>query len=216
MEENIAEEQAMEIEALQATYMDDITILNTSPHQFEIKLEPNPGGADNNVIISLNITFPPRYPQEVPQIVITPIKGLKDSDCEGLQKILHAEAEQNLGMMMILILAQTAKDWVASKNDVVMAKAKEIEQARLAKEIDDQEGVRKALSELRERKIAAGTPVTPATFAEWKAKFDAEMAALHAKPKDEKLTGRQLFELDASLAASDTVEVEESESKASG
>ncbi len=67
----------------------------------------------------------------------------------------------------------------------------------------DPEAARKAEEEAEERRLAEirshGTMITPQTFAEWKARFEAEMALERAKvgvggdKKDKGLTGKQFF-----------------------
>ncbi len=68
----------------------------------------------------------------------------------------------------------------------------------------DPEAARKAEEEAEERRLAEirshGTMITPQTFAEWKARFEAEMALSKTKltgeggeKKDKGLTGKQFF-----------------------
>ena len=67
----------------------------------------------------------------------------------------------------------------------------------------DPEAVKKAEDEAEERRLAEirshGTMITPQTFAEWKTRFEAEMALERAKvgeggdKKDKGLTGKQFF-----------------------
>lgn len=68
----------------------------------------------------------------------------------------------------------------------------------------DPEAARKAEEEAEERRLAEirshGTMITPQTFAEWKSRFEAEMALSRAKltgegceKKDKGLTGKQFF-----------------------
>ena len=60
-----------------------------------------------------------------------------------------------------------------------------------------------------------GTPVTRDAFMIWKAKFDQEMLLLNADEiqkaelKRKKLSGRQLFEMDLTLATSDANYIED-------
>jgi len=59
------------------------------------------------------------------------------------------------------------------------------------------------------------TPVTKETFLEWKKRFDEEMLALKKakgeliKQTEVKLTGKQMFERDAKLVASDALDKED-------
>lgn len=66
-----------------------------------------------------------------------------------------------------------------------------------------------------EEQRRAGTLVTRELFITWKKSFDTELAAAHTKQKNaelvlttRRLTGKQLFEQDASLATSDALFME--------
>jgi len=60
-----AEEQAMELEALEAIYMDEFKRIDdgSDAPSFELTLVPETGGDDNHVSVCLHVEFPPDYPE---------------------------------------------------------------------------------------------------------------------------------------------------------
>jgi len=172
------EDQAMEIEALQSIYAEDFKVLGLAPHQFEITLVPNSDGKDNHVSITLHVTYTPTYPQEVPIIEVKPLKGVGESQCTTLKEKLEEEAAQNLEVVMILTLAQSAKEWLESLND---KKVRELKQEQAAREKAEKESkiVKINLDDVKPEKVVInGTPVTKENFSAWRLKFEAEQ---HAK-----------------------------------
>jgi len=216
------EEQAMEIEALKSIYMqEEFTELSTSPHSFKIHLVPTDFGSTENLVeAGIIVTFTEKYPNEVPIIQIENIKGMNAQRSDELQKKLLNEAQNNLGMAMIFTLAQSAKDYLLECNEKVVEyndTVKKEEERRLQgdqKESDYEEEINVIKKKiLVEEEVKKGTIVTVETFNAWKKKFDIEMAekereknfklAMINAGKKLKLTGRQLFESDSSMATSD-------------
>ncbi|RKP39993.1 hypothetical protein BJ085DRAFT_20781, partial [Dimargaris cristalligena] len=108
-------------------------------------------------------------------------------------------AEESVGMVMIFSLASVLKDTLEDILGEKMAERKRLDEERVAREI------------AAEQEKFVGTKVSVETFLVWKHKFDSEMEALRmgqlagkkSVDKKNKLTGRQLFEKDSSLARSD-------------
>ncbi|KAI8343084.1 hypothetical protein BC941DRAFT_344275, partial [Chlamydoabsidia padenii] len=136
--------------------------------------------------LSLHVTYTPAYPDELPEFEIDVIDG------------------KSLGMAMIFTMASLVKEEL---NEMVLGTKRVREEA-------EEERQRK-LEEVEMAKFN-GTKVTIERFLEWKKGFDKEMEALEdqaklarAKELKNKLTGRQLFEQDKSLASSDDKYMEE-------
>jgi len=54
----------MELEALEAIFMDDFKLLDgADPPGFELTLVPEAGGDENHVSVVLHVRFPPAYPE---------------------------------------------------------------------------------------------------------------------------------------------------------
>mmetsp|Transcript_12458 Transcript_12458/g.28333 ORF Transcript_12458/g.28333 Transcript_12458/m.28333 type:complete len:227 (+) Transcript_12458:102-782(+) len=209
--EDYAMEQEMEIEALEAILMEDITKLTDSEKEdlrldndalqcYRVKVEADENAEAGSFppVLGLIFAHTEKYPDELPFLRLESLASLTVSDVDRLTEILNAKMEECLGMSMIYELCTEAKDWMQNKmgmNEVIEDEAET--KLRLALEEEER----------RARERAAGTPCTPESFAEWKAAFDKEMEALTGKKANDdetKLTGRKFFE------TRDVVEVEES------
>ncbi|GAB4819086.1 hypothetical protein N2152v2_006132 [Parachlorella kessleri] len=164
-----AAEQEMELEALEAIYMDDL-----------------------QVRIEVVFAHTPTYPDEPPLLKARGLQGLADADVRQLQGVLDEQIEANLGMAMIYTLIGVAQEWLNEKALTVGGPSLDPEADRKRREAEEEARI----AELR----AHGTAVTPETFAEWKARFDAEQALERAKlqggeaaDKRGRLTGKQWF-----------------------
>ncbi|KAK9767792.1 Protein gir2 [Basidiobolus ranarum] len=201
-----AEEQLNEIEALQSIYPEEYEELSSEPHSFRILIAPEEPIPGFPCSVYLNVTYTPTYPDELPEFNIEVIEGeLSSEDLEKLTSELREMADESIGMAMIFSLASILKE---SLMTLVMEKKEEaerVENERLAKEM------------AAEQAKFVGTKITIPLFLEWKAKFEAEMLEKERNSKEfkakeakkGKLTGRQLFESDASLAKSDSTYMDE-------
>ena len=216
----ISEDQEQELEALQAIYPNELSILSQIPgdvrFSINLKSEDSDGGhnrvttqnkgsddedevveSDKVFSVTLEFILPEEYPDEVPSILIQDRSpNIFASDEEELLSLLNQEAEQNLGMVMAFTLAQIAVEWLNKRKDEDDARKKEKEEQRL-REIEE-----------AEQKRFEGTRVTVESFMNWKMAFDEEMAQLKARERAKidtgnKLTGRELFEKDRTLYESD-------------
>ncbi|PON35746.1 Ubiquitin-fold modifier-conjugating enzyme [Parasponia andersonii] len=192
-----AQEQEMEIEALEAILMDDFkeihsgeSGLNTSNRCFQIKVVPQDDEADfesTPVQLALIFSHTEKYPDEPPLLNVKSLRGMRTEDLRVLKEKLQQEASENLGMAMIYTLVTSAKEWLSEQfaQDSIIENAEAEEAAK-----DD-------------IIIPHGEPVTVETFLAWRERFEAELALERAKimpesaltaPKEKKLTGRQWFE----------------------
>ncbi|ORE15219.1 UBC-like protein [Rhizopus microsporus] len=133
--------------------------------------------------LSLHVIYTPNYPDELPEYEI---------------EIIQGQAEESIGMAMVFSLVMIIKEEL----DNIVLDVKRAEE-ELVKE-------KRRKEEEAEQAKFVGTKVTRESFLDWKKKFDAEIAekdavarAQKAKELKGKLTGRQLFEQDKTLAMSD-------------
>ncbi|PON96109.1 Ubiquitin-fold modifier-conjugating enzyme [Trema orientale] len=192
-----AQEQEMEIEALEAILMDDFkeihsgeSGLNTSNRCFQIKVVPQDDEADfesTPVQLALIFSHTEKYPDEPPLLNVKSLRGMRAEDLRVLKEKLQQEASENLGMAMIYTLVTSAKEWLSEH----FAQDSSIENAEAEEAAKD------------DIIIPHGEPVTTETFLAWRERFEAELALERAKimpesaltaPKEKKLTGRQWFE----------------------
>ena len=155
--------------------------------------------ADSPVLAEVVFAHTATYPDEAPLVKARSVRGLADSEVAALQSLIDSQVEENMGMPMVYTLVTAAQEWITEKA------------AEQAKPVHDPAAERRRLEEEEEARIAAlrahGTPVTPETFAEWRVKFEAEMALARTALADVagpvvagpaaapgKLTGRQYFQ----------------------
>lgn len=185
--------------------------------------------------LNLHVEYPPEYPEVVPLIeldvgekwvkeaqsdeeeeddeeeeeeqlpgIAPALLELTQKDCTSLKKNLEEAAEENIGMPSIFTLASLLKE---EGEAIVQEKFEEAEKER-EKEILRQEA--------EEQKKFIGTPVTPESFKEWRAKFRAEFKldekadahSVYDAKGQVKLTGRQLFERGLTSADDDVDDLE--------
>ncbi|KAJ0986484.1 hypothetical protein J5N97_004840 [Dioscorea zingiberensis] len=210
-----AQEQEMEIEALQAILMDEFEEIDcsesglaTTNRCFRIILSPQDDDIDEAnytpVQLALIFSHTESYPDEPPLLNVKSIRGIKPEDLITLKEKLENEASENLGMAMVYTLVSSAKEWLGEKFGQG-AEVEEIEETDTAKD---------------EVIVPHGEPVTIETFIAWRERFEAELALERAKlmpesaltaPKEKKLTGRQWFESGRAQARGSTVVAEKSE-----
>ncbi|KAI7903723.1 ubiquitin-conjugating enzyme/RWD-like protein [Cokeromyces recurvatus] len=197
------EEQANELEALASIYPDEFEAI--SDKEFRIAVYPEEQDEENPRGLSLHVTYTPNYPEELPEYEIETIQGdIPDNYYKKIKEAVKTAAEDSIGMAMIFGMVMCMKEEL----DNIKLDAKRIEE-EIANE-------KRRKEEEAEQAKFHGTKVTIESFMEWKKKFDAEMfekdealKAQKAKELKGKLTGRQLFEQDRSLALSDAKYMDE-------
>lgn len=191
----------MELEALEAILADDLQDFDgTRPDGWDpnavirtVAIRPAEDAAvasgELPLLAELLWAHTPSYPDEPPLVKARSEKGLSDADVAELQAAVDAAVQENMGMAMIYGLVTAAQEWLTDKA------AQGAEAPPL-----DPVAARKAAEEAEERRLAEirshGTPVTPETFAPWKERFYAELAAARARADEagkQKLTGKQYF-----------------------
>jgi len=208
-----AEEQAGEMEALEAIYCGELEVIcDSAPRVFTLPVKSpdyEDSGGSEGLYALLKFTHTPKYPDELP---ILEIEEKSDNlEEEEFLERLTKEMEENLGMVMVFSAVTTAIEWLCERAEF-LKNAKE-EAAAAKKEKEDEE----------ERKKLEGTKVTIESFLKWKASFEEELLELKGKEKVKnitgKMTGKELFLNNDSLkdsdiqfleAAGETVQVDES------
>ncbi|CAD7699871.1 unnamed protein product [Ostreobium quekettii] len=191
----------MELEALQAILMDDLQEYEGmvpdgwGSHQvYRVTIDPLEEGEEGESNVKLEFIFnhTDKYPEEPPNVRVRSIFGLSKEDVQEIQDLVLEAVDENMGMAMIYTLITCAKELLRNKANVP---DEVIDEAEAKKRAAEEEEAR------RQAQRSAGTPVTPENFAEWKAKFDNEMAENAAKLKEQSkiaekktgTTGKQWF-----------------------
>ena len=136
-----AEEQDMEIQALEAIYVDDFKRVEEDGTDgcasFELTLVPETGADEdvNHVSVALRVSYPPTYPEVVPALSVRAVRrgGLTDELLADLESLLRdaAASEELLGTPMVYALAEKAQEWLVEHNSPEMDMHAEM-MARLA------------------------------------------------------------------------------------
>merc|ERR1712137_699300 len=152
------EEQQMEIEALEAIYLDDLEIISADPpRDLCIRVVPVYGEDDpDGMSLKMQVQLPEDYPQVIPLISLEPLNSITNQECIKLTEQLNSLAEENIGCGMIFTLASFIQEWM----------------------VETQNSERQEEEEEPEEQAAPvgkhGTPVTKESFLEWKAMFDEQ------------------------------------------
>ncbi|KAF0313890.1 RWD domain-containing protein 1 [Amphibalanus amphitrite] len=199
MDLNYAEEQANELEVLQSMYPDELEVVGPGQFQITVKSQDYDLAPENGCRCLLAISCPERYPDEVPQLeILEEPENCTPLEVEQLMEMMQAEAEANVGMVMIFTIVSAAGEWLNCHCDELQRR-KEEEAERIKREVEE-----------AERKRFEGTRVTVESFLVWKENFEREMNALRAEKarqleaaRRSKLSGRELFQKDNTLDNSD-------------
>ncbi|KAI0065352.1 RWD-domain-containing protein [Artomyces pyxidatus] len=204
-----------EFEVLESIYPDEF--IKLSERDIRIDVEPDDlEDGEDTLKLALNVTYTDEYPDALPELSLEAIDGeVEDTEIESLLDSTRTVGEENLGMAMTFTIVSHLREQLSA----LIRTRSELRRKRAA----DEEQKALEAEEARTR----GTPVTVASFLEWKAKFDKEMAVKKAREDDERLkglstkekeeykkigsrlTGRQLFERDKNLDVSDDSLLEE-------
>jgi len=203
----------MELQALQAIYMDDLKELGASPPHFEITIQFLPENSPSENTLVLDVTLPATYPSELPILEVKPQFDLSQQ-LQQLMTSLIQLAEENRGTVMVFTLASHAKEWLETNWKPPTLEKKEEDESQACDEEEDEEEliefarletdsvttyVQQPLPRPNTPPILEGTPVTPESSAEWRRKNQTSPSSENPTG----LTGRQQFEQDASLITSD-------------
>jgi hypothetical protein len=206
-----AEEKTNELEALKSIFFDEFHEIDQGPpEKFSILVKPDESCIPFSEVAAqchLEVTYTDTYPEELPQLAITEPELLEPHEVEQLLGVATSSAEEQMGMAMIFGVHAAVKEALEKLlTDRVEMKEKEEEERRLREEE-------------AERARYAGTKLTKENFTTWRDAFMKEMAEIEAAAAaavvgsgpgsrakadaKNRLTGRQLFEKDRSLAKSD-------------
>ena len=123
---NYADEQEMELQALEAIYAGDFKQVGDAAGDFEITLVPEAGADEetNHVSIALHVTYTPTYPETAPTLGVRPVRmgGLTDPLLDECAALLReaAESEECLGTAMVYALVEKATEWLVEHNSPEM------------------------------------------------------------------------------------------------
>ncbi|KAF1791968.1 Ubiquitin-conjugating enzyme/RWD-like [Phytophthora cactorum] len=108
----------MEVEALEAIYMDDFTKLSDEPLTYQVHVVPNQDGENNFVALLLKAEIPDTYPDVEPKLVIEVLvkKGLADRQVKEIKELMAQQIEENMGMAMMYTLSEAVREYLVENN----------------------------------------------------------------------------------------------------
>lgn len=166
------------------------------------------GNVSNEPYIKIQFDLPASYPDEKPSLTVLNCYGPSQREIETLMEKIDEIVEESLGDVMIFTIVSYITEWLLTRSD---------KQEEDLRELEEEQAKQATKKKELEQKTFDGTPVTAQNFLAWKAKFDAERLKIRlAQEADtlseigaKKMTGRQMFELDATLIESDLNFVED-------
>lgn len=211
------EEQALEIEGLQAIFEEGKELQQVSDTEFSLVLVPNPAGeAENHVGVTLHVVYTPEYPEVAPEWDIKDVKGLSDDNEAKLRAEVEEVVSSSIGMAMVYTMAEACQEFLRANNFKPLSMHEEMmlrlegktqqvdggdaeeDEEEDEEEDDDEEGGQeeeewKGLAE--KQAVDEKDRITPEIFNAWKVKFEEEMVATGViKVLDQTVkTGRQIF-----------------------
>lgn len=111
----VHEDAAHEIEALQATYGDDV-VIDQAQQQISMLLTPLEDSAQQQYVrCQLVASLGCDYPSEPPAVQLADVKGFSNRQDQLLQQ-LNAEAAELAGELVLCHLFESAKSWLTAHN----------------------------------------------------------------------------------------------------
>ena len=118
-----AEEQANEVEALQAIFQDDFLPVDgggSAPvTAYRVRLAPEIGGdaKANHVVALLGVRYPPTYPEAPPDLELTAERGLSPPQVDELRALVAECAGGNAGAPLVYVVAERVREWLQEHNE---------------------------------------------------------------------------------------------------
>jgi RWD domain/DRG Family Regulatory Proteins, Tma46 len=201
-----SEDQAAELEALEAIFMDDYKRTDgptaARGARFSVSLVPE---AAPDVQLRLDFEHPSAYPDAPLVVTALALAGLSAPRRRALQAAADEAAAEHAGMPSAFSIVEAIKEWVeehvaeggdggASEEDGGVFETRDVTMAAKVEVIASK---------------AIGTPVTVESFAVWRDAFVAELDAAksaeeRAREVDPKPTGRELFESKAAVVTGES------------
>lgn len=199
-----------EEEILLSIFPEEFEKLNDSTFRVRVDLDSSESKVKSPPTVYLVAHLPSGYPDVAPVLQVESVPSNADDDLSGpdrdtLLAKMEPLIEESLGAAMIFTLVSALKEELILLLD---ARIDRVENAKAAAAAEIEE---------REQKRFEGTKVTRESFNAWNSNFKLEMARKRQEEEEalkrqlakagalveRKLTGRQLFEGDKTLAESD-------------
>ena len=115
------EDQANEVEALQAIFQDDFVPEGSGAPltAYRLRLVPDMGAdaKTNHVAASLCVRYPLTYPEAAPTLALSADRGLSEAQVSELRGVLAASAAENAGTPLVYVVAERVREWLQEHNE---------------------------------------------------------------------------------------------------
>jgi hypothetical protein len=213
--------QKEELDILQSIYMDEIELLkNVPPYKFLVHCRPyldhSLKGDLDKFTVKVEVELPPHYPTDFPKYEIKHhLDKVSNYDLQLVNEMIKQTAEQLKGEAMLFEIVESIRNWLQTSVVDPDLRPKKLKRRNMNDDLGVDEDYEDHEVVINLTKKDTYTPVTRDSFLDWKKKFDDEMIALKKakgeliKTTETKLSGKQLFERDAKLVASDALDKED-------
>ncbi|OEH74446.1 RWD domain-containing protein [Cyclospora cayetanensis] len=114
------QEQADEMEALSALLPHEGEFLQLSPTSCVIRMLPfgerGEGDPENRVMVKMRFSFPPEYPDTLPEWSFESWRGFQEEELNNLKKEIELDMQRNLRSPMLFSIAELAVEWLRERN----------------------------------------------------------------------------------------------------
>lgn len=114
----LSEDVELEVEALHATYADDLVMSRQGPRlHLSVPVTPRDGDEHRHFVSAvLELKVGPGYPAQPPAVQVSGAKGLGDARVAALAGLVRSEAAALQGELMLGHLIETARDYATQEN----------------------------------------------------------------------------------------------------
>lgn len=222
------EEQAAELEALEAIFGDnDFQLLDADDNgcaRFQVELSDDDDGGGDGLRIRLIFTHTPTYPRMSIHVVAHPLSGVSAPGRKQLQTHLEEVASNSIDMPAAFTLCEAARDWMAEHGGSGAGTVNSVGGGYKTAGNDNDDNKFETIESTQTEKVevvsskAIGTPVSAESFATWREAFVRLMDEKKSKAQRErerdagsKLTGREFFESRTVVVSAESASFWESE-----
>lgn len=218
VDEELREEQATELESVEAIFGEDFRLLEAADEatgtgaRFRVDIcaesadGAEQGPSSHPARVRLEFTHTTQYPREPISVLVNLLDGLVASDRKRLQSVVDSVAEESKDIVSVFAICDAARDWLCDEASGATTALETNRAPGALSHNNDLESRFETVDFLATEKVevisskAIGTPVTKESFEEWRIAFLAELENIRLNDgtrndKDSsKMTGREFFE----------------------
>lgn len=213
-DDEVREEQAEELEAVEAIFGEDFKLLNPANEttgtgarfHVDVSADATDGGDEPSSSVArvrLEFTHTESYPRQPVSVTVNLINGLTAVDRKQLQAVVDSVAADSVDMVSVFPVCDAARDWLCDHTSHPSASsAGHVPGA--GSDVGASDSRFETIDVTTSDKVevisskAVGTPVTKESFESWRAAFLDELRKVSDSPNEnessQKMSGREFFE----------------------